>query len=101
MAYKFHRADVSRFLEELTAEDLKQWHEYDARKREEDNYKLGLILSAIYNQARTDKKDKIFEPKDFFNFEYLQVEEKEQSIETQESYMAFIAQAVNAKYKQK
>jgi len=80
----------------MTGEELKLWHEYSQIKTEQENYRLGLVLSAIYNQARSSEKDKVFTPEDFFTFDYLKTEE-EQSVETQMFYLQVFAQGINAK----
>jgi hypothetical protein len=61
--------DVDSMLDQLTSSQFLEWLEFyqlEPYGYELDNYRAGIIASAIYNTNRSKESDKVFEPKDFF-----------------------------------
>ncbi len=64
--------NVSQMLENMTYEDLYGWLSYFELEPfgfEIDNIRFGQISACIYNANRSNKNDKVWTPKDFFQFE--------------------------------
>ena len=89
------RVDVDQMIDEVSMNELLLWFEFMEIQPfgyEMENYRSGLVASAIYNTNRTKNTDKIFDPKDFFSFSSPS---SVQSVETQESFMRIYANQIN------
>lgn len=59
-------------LDNMSSVQLFDWLEYynsEPWGNEIDNYRSGIIASSIMNSVRSARKDKVWTPNDFFNFE--------------------------------
>ena len=84
-------------LEDMPASLLYEWIEYFSLESFDfqlDNYRSGLITSAILNVNRQKSTDKVWSPQDFFPD--LDKQNKTQSVEQMEMYAEYISLAFNS-----
>lgn len=88
-------------LEGITASELNGWMNYFSKEPfdyQMENYRSGIIASAIYNVNRQKTTDKVFKPEDFFEFDTKKISKK-QTIEEQSAYLKSYVDAFNSKKK--
>jgi hypothetical protein len=89
--------DVDLMLESISSSKFLEWIEYfelEPFGYEIENYRSGIIASAIYNVNRQKETDKVWDTKDFFN---KHVETHQQSEEELLSYAKIYTDVFNRK----
>jgi hypothetical protein len=74
---------VDEMLEDLSTTELLGWldfYELEPFGNQIENYRASIVASAIYNVNRTDKNDKVWGYKDFFNNNSVESEQSEEEM---------------------
>jgi hypothetical protein len=93
LAREFGYLDIDEMLESISAEQLRGWINYyqlEIFGYEIENYRSGIIASAIYNVNRQSTSDKIWKPSDFFMFHKPIVQQSDEELLSMGHFIADI-----------